>query len=834
VTERDDPHLIEELTKVRAQLAALLQADAALQKSDGALRRSADHFREALKNSPIVLFTQDADLRYTWIHNPFAGRSVADVLGKTDAELFPPDQADRLTEIKRSVLESGVGRRAEVGLLHEGGPRFYDLTVGPMHDQTGAPIGIHGVAIGITGSAVDVTDSSQAAEAMRIDRDDLQDTVTQQTIELAAASDELRQQADEARGTDLQLMASEERFRTILECSSDCIVVVDKDFRLVYVNRAAAEYVGKSPDEMTGKVLEAALADAPEFAAHAREQIARAFATGRPTREEGEVQLRGKCVSWETAFSPMADARAEAFAVGVVYRDVTERKRAEKATVDAYAELRAIFDGTTDGMWVVDLDHNVLRMNDALLTMLGLKEEPVGRKCHDVWPATICDSANCAVTRIAGGAERWESELEKALPDGTKASFIVKAAPYRSADGRLLGMIESFVDVTAHKQAEKALRQAVKMESVGRLAGGIAHDFNNLLTGISGYATLALKQMQESSQPYKDVTHIGELADRAANLVRQLLTFSRHQRIVPRVLDLNALVANLMNMLPRIIGEDVALEFIPAEDLAAVRADAGQIEQVLMNLAVNARDAMPQGGRLTFETANVVLSGRYAATHGEVTPGPYAMVAVSDTGCGMDRETLAHAFEPFFTTKEVGKGTGLGLPTAYGIVEQHGGCIWAYSELGQGTTVKVYLPSVEADGAAGKLKEAPATERPGTERVLLVEDEDAVRAVAQRALEQMGYTVVAASCPEEAEALFARMEGRIDVLLTDVVMPGCNGTELYRRLARQAPQLKVVYMSGYADSRISGDEFEGKGIRFIQKPFDPRDLTRQVRELLDG
>jgi len=393
------------------------------------------------------------------------------------------------------------------------------------------------------------------------------------------------------------------------------------------------------------------------------------------------------------------------------------------------------------------------------------------------------------------------------------------------------------VDITERKQLETQLQQARRMEAIGRLAGGIAHDFNNLLTIIKGYTELALNRPRISPELRTDVERIEDASERASTLVRQLLAFSRRQVLQPKLLDLNSIVLGLDKLLRRLMDEDVRLITVTARDIGTIKADPAQMEQVIMNLVVNARDAMRKGGRLTIETANVDLDEAYASDHVTVKPGRYVMLAVSDTGMGMSRETVAHIFEPFYTTKESGRGTGLGLSTVYGIVKQSGGYIWVYSELDRGSSFKVYLPRVEQAAETLAAIKPVSTEQKGSETILLVEDQPQVRELARMALLEKGYTVLATSNPEDAESACAKHASDIHLLLTDLIMPGISGRELATRLTARRPKMRVLYMSGYTFSIMAQATDQSgmleDGMAFLQKPFTPSALTEKVREVLD-
>jgi nitrogen-specific signal transduction histidine kinase/CheY-like chemotaxis protein len=394
--------------------------------------------------------------------------------------------------------------------------------------------------------------------------------------------------------------------------------------------------------------------------------------------------------------------------------------------------------------------------------------------------------------------------------------------------------VGSWSDVTERRQLEEQLRQAQKMEAVGQLAGGVAHDFNNQLTIISGYSDLLLEGLAPGDPHWEPLCEIKSAGERSAGLTRQLLAFSRRQLLAPRILDLNAVAADAEKMLRRLIGEDVALVTALDPALGTVRADPGQVEQILLNLAVNARDAMPTGGQLTIKTCNVELDDGYVQSHPDARPGPHVLMAVTDTGCGMPPEVKARIFEPFFTTKGQGKGTGLGLATVYGIVRQSGGHIGVYSEVGVGTTFKVYLPREGLPAGAAKSRSGQLAPPQGTETVLLVEDESGVRALTRQVLSKCGYRVLEAAGAGEAVKAAAGASGPIHLLVSDVVMPGPSGRVVANRVAELHPGVRVLFMSGYTDDEVVRHGVLQEGVNFLQKPFSPIALARKVREVLDA
>jgi two-component system, cell cycle sensor histidine kinase and response regulator CckA len=509
-----------------------------------------------------------------------------------------------------------------------------------------------------------------------------------------------------------------------------------------------------------------------------------------------------------------------------------ERKRSEDLLRASDVRLRALIEQLPAVLWTTDQDMRFTSVLGAGLARLGLKtNELAGVPLADYFCTTDGTYPPVAAHRRAILGEPVTFHLE-----WKGGSYACHAEPLRGANGGIEGVICTALDVTDRKQLEEQFRQAQKMEAIGRLAGGIAHDFNNLLMVIQGYGDLLVERMHVRDPLRKNVEQIQTAAQRATSLTRQLLAFSRKQILAPKVLDVETVVKDMEDILRRLIGEDIELEVISSPQLGQVKADRSQIEQVVMNLAINSRDAMPKGGRLLVEMANVEIGSNYSQPPSVVAPGKYVMLAVADNGHGMDRETKTHIFEPFFTTKEKGKGTGLGLATVYGIVKQSGGYIWVYSEPGMGTTFKIYLPRIDEEPAGGADDTgAGSTALPrGSEVVLLVEDERGVRELAREYLQMSGYTVLEASDGPGALALAKDHKGEINVLMTDVVMPGMSGRELAERIVEVRPEIKILYMSGYTDQAIVRHGILDRGADLLQKPFGLNTLASKLREVLAG
>jgi two-component system cell cycle sensor histidine kinase/response regulator CckA len=495
---------------------------------------------------------------------------------------------------------------------------------------------------------------------------------------------------------------------------------------------------------------------------------------------------------------------------------------------------RDVLDSLQEGCQVVGFDWRYLYVNDALVRQGRLpREELLGRTMMDCFPSLEEQPFFAVLRRCMRERVGDRAEIEFMFADGSPGWFDLRMVPV--PDGLCIISLDTTEERLArarHHGTEEQLRQSQKMEAVGVLAGGIAHDFNNLLSVILCYGDLSRAKLQPNDPLREDLEEIGKAAKRAADLTRQLLMFSRQQVLEPKVLVLNDVLASMEKMFQRILGADIDLFSLPAPSLGRVRVDPSSLEQVIMNLIVNARDAMPQGGKITLETGDVLLDEEYAKHHLGVTPGPYVMLAVTDTGRGIDKATQARIFEPFFTTKDKGKGTGLGLSTVFGIVKQSGGSIWLYSEPGRGTTFKVFFPCVDEPSDLVQVFDSPLTLR-GTETILLVEDDDQVRAVTSGLLQRNGYQVIEARNAGEALLQSERQE-HIDLLLSDVVMPRMSGPELAKRLGTTRPDMKVLCMSGYTDDSIVRHGVLKATMAFLQKPITMASLTAKVREVLDA
>ncbi len=642
-----------------------------------------------------------------------------------------------------------------------------------------------------------------------------------------------QKQAEEA------LRHSEERYSTLVEESFDGIFV-QKGPKIIFANRRLHEMLGCNEGELVG--LDHWLIYHPESQELTRKRaLARMCGEEIPTHYEVKVQRKGGTWFYADLGARLISIEGEP-GIQVWIRDITERRQAEEYLKKSEARLRSIFEASPLGICLTGKDRDMQWHNKAMAWMLGFSPEELrGKYTRVLYPDDAeFERVGDSIKTLGPGKRTTEIETRWVRKDGSTFDCYIRHALMdpESKDSLILTMVE---DITERKKAEEEKRkleaqfnQAQKMEAIGVLAGGVAHDFNNLLTSIIGNADLVLMNLDKDSPVNEPVEEIRKAGRRAAALTRQLLAFSRKELIRPEVLNLNSLMTDLEKMLRRLIGEDIELVTDYAPDPCRVEADPGQMEQVVMNLAVNARDAMPKGGKLIFETANVELDEDYFRGHEmEGEAGPYVMLAVTDSGTGMDEETRAHIFEPFFTTKEMGRGTGLGLSTVYGIVKQNKGHIWVYSEPGKGTTFKAYLPKAGTDAEPAKTSPSRSRSLEGAETILVVEDDEPLRKMTERMLKGYGYRILTARDGEEALQIAGTHGDPLHLMLTDVIMPGMNGHTLAEQMKSRIPELKVVYMSGYTHNAIARRGVLEKDVDLIQKPFTREGLAFKVREILD-
>jgi PAS domain S-box-containing protein len=755
-------------------------------QSREALRSSEERLRALLAAIPDLVMVFDREGRYVQIAptNPrLLVRPAEELIGRSLHEVLPAAQADEFLDYIRRALDG----------------------VQPV---------VHGYDLDVRGERI----RFQATIAR----------LTADTV-IAVARD-----VTEAYGAEQRLQASEERFRALVQNSRDAIALLDAQGIVLYNSHSTERITGYGPTETIGW----SVFEFPDPADLPRAKQLFAEVLAEPGKAKEQV-LRIRIKSGELRdFEITAVNRLDDPAIGAIvmnYRDVTKRVEAEREVRESSERLDLALEAASGAVWDWDLQTGHVYWDPRWGRLLGYEPGELSADIDEwdrrIHPDDVPSVRRALAAHVEGRRPVYECEHRLRAKDGTWKWMLDRGKVVSwDAEGRARRLVGTLTDLSDRRRLEEQLAQAQKMEAVGQLAGGIAHDFNNVLTAILGTSELILAELDAGDPHREDLEEIKRSANRAASLTRQLLAFSRRQVLQPRVVDLNAVVTNIDRMLHRLIGENITLELNLARDLGRVRADPGQIEQIIVNLAVNARDAMPGGGRLMIDTLNV----RDERGDGDASAeGGYVMLAVRDTGVGMDAQTKTHLFEPFFTTKERGRGTGLGLATVYGIVRQSGGFIRVASELGQGALFRIYLPRVEP--APSDEAETAAAARLSTDRgvgtILFVEDEEPVRKLGQRILEREGYTVLAAEDGDEALRIAEVHPGPIHVLLTDVVMPGMNGVDLARRVEPLRPGLRVMFTSGYPETERGQHGTLERGGAFLQKPFTPEELTRRIREI---
>jgi PAS domain S-box-containing protein len=774
----------------------------ATHERDDSSTPSEQRFRKLVEHSSDVITLLDADGRIVFSTDSLRatlGYAPGEKIGHSVLDLIHPEDRQAAEPLLRDVLQvPGHVARADLRVQHKDGS-WRDLEVVAVNRLDDAAISA------IVVNYHDVTERKRGADQLRR---------TMEFVSLAHAVAHI--------GT------------WEWDIASDVVTWSDETYRIFGVEPAAGPM---SVEDYLGLIH-------PEDRDTVREAVSRAIESRAPFEVDHRiVRPDGSLRSLHGRGGIVSDSTGRPVRLIGAVLDITGRKQAEEALRQANDRLQVIIQSSPLAILSLDAAGIVQMWNPAAERVFGwTAEEVTGLPLPGV-PEGKEEEFGDLRRRVLQGESVTGVELVRRRKDGAAVTVNLFAAPLHEADGRITGILGLVEDVTGVKRLEQQFLQAQKMEAVGQLAGGVAHDFNNLLTVILGSTELLLEILPSDHPGREDAEETRKAALRAADLTRQLLAFSRQQVLAPRVLNLNDVVASMDRMLQRSIGDDVELRTVLAQDLGAVRADPGQLEQVIVNLAVNARDAMPRGGKLTIETANVALDEAYVEAHTVVVPGAYVMLAVSDTGTGMDAATQARAFEPFFTTKPKGKGTGLGLATAYGIVKQSGGYVWVYSEPGRGTTFEIYLPRIDAPVERASPDPVITASLRGSETILLVEDQEEVRGLIRKMLEARGYPVLVAASGLEALHLARELETlrlaeqhrqTIDLLVTDVVMPGMSGRDVALLLAPAFPKMKVLYLSGYTDESIVHHGVLEPGIAFLQKPFTSEALARKVRDVLDS
>ncbi|HEY5885692.1 MAG TPA: PAS domain S-box protein [Pyrinomonadaceae bacterium] len=791
------------------------------------VKESEERFRLMADAAPVMLWMCGSDKLVSYVNKnwrEFTGETLEESIGHSWTERIHPLEVRRCQQIYFEAFKAQHDFRLEYRTRRFDGEFRWILNTGVPRFMEG------GRFAGYIGSCLDISDRRQFEEQIVQSNMALKGEVAERTAQVDAVNDDLQCEVAERRLTEQALRESNDRFEAFMNNTPALAFVKHLDGRYLYANalferRIAKNWLGRSDFDIWPEDVAKCL----------RENDLSALSSGVASEFEEIVPgIDGLPVHWLAFSFPLTDTAGGRYLGGIAF-DITERRRAERESIETEQRCSDLVENVRDIIYTHDLEGRFTSLNRAGEQITGYtRTEALSLTLEDVVMPSHLQEAKEKLARKLAGDSIAVHELDIRTKNGQVLTVEINGHPIYQNDVPI-GMQGVARDVTERRQLEDQLRQAQKMESIGTLAGGIAHDFNNLLTIINGYTGLLLKELDDDHNVTEKLEEIRQAGARASSLTHQLLAFSRKQLLRPKTLDLNAIVHEISRMLQRLIGEDIELITILDPSPHRIQADPGQISQVIMNLAVNARDAMPQGGKLTIETTDAFLDEEYCRHHLGAKVGNYLMFSVSDTGCGMTAHTRRHLFEPFFTTKGTGQGTGLGLSTVYGIVKQSGGYIEVQSEIGCGSTFKVYLPLVdrEDDTVPAEPEKLNGNLLRGSERVMLVEDEEAVRTLAKEILETCGYEVLEAQDGIEALSMQEISNGAIDLLLTDVVMPRMGGRELMDHLSQRHPHLRVLYMSGYTDDAILRHGLDTGTADLILKPFTPDCLASKVREVLD-
>ncbi len=776
--------LIGENADLKRKIKELEKFRAERQKMDDALLESEATYRMIAENTADIIRILDMDLRSTYISPSvlrIRGLTVEEASKQTLSEIFSPESLKHLRDFFKEELKleaTGTAdpnrfRTVEAEVYKKDGSLIWmEIVFSFLRNRNGKLIGILTVSRDIT--------KRKAAEAA--------------------------------------LRESEEKFRALVENSRDMIMRFDQNHRYLYVNPAIAELSGIPAGQFPGKTDEE-LGFPKNICPGWHEELEQSFRSGQVHRLEF-LHPDGRWIDW--MFMPEGDSSGQVTAVITSARDITEPKKNE-------ALLSSLFQAAPLAVYVADGDRLLIKVNDYAYEIFGYPpEEMLGRNSRFLF---FCDEDYTEAGKTIYSSNTATKEFRMRKKNGEEIWALINRSYLNGRDASA-GFIVIVQDITARKALEDQLRQVQKMEAIGQLAGGIAHDFNNILQAILGYTQMLMLSLAPEDKNRATLREVEKAGEKAAVLTRQLLAFSRRQVLQLGPLDLNRTIEDLMKMLHRLIGENIDLKILPSQDLWTVHADAGQMQQVIINLCVNARDAMPKGGRLSIETRNVQFDDDFCTGHEWARPGRYVQLSIVDSGCGMDQETKSRIFEPFFTTKEEGHGTGLGLATVYGIVRQHDGMIHVASKIGEGSEFSIYLPITERT-EEGILADTQEPVPGGHETILLAEDDEPLRFLATEILKLAGYRVLAAVDGEDAVRLYREHEKEVDLLLMDVVMPQKSGFVVLDELRTTRPDIRCLFMTGYSQNARQTDLILKQGYHLIRKPFNSTDLLRIVRKELD-